>query len=92
MVSDLLSTNTIKFPTVDKIFMQIKESTSIDKRVNKDFEFLTGYIRREWNLGKAPIDNLTRLLESKGVVISKIFLDDVIDGFSFGMMEDHSFC
>lgn len=37
-----------------------------------DIEDITMYIREQWNLGAAPISNMSRLLESHGVVIATI--------------------
>lgn len=40
-------------------------------------------LRKHWRLGSAPIPHLTRLLESKGIVISLVYLDSPgIDGLS----------
>lgn len=42
-----------------------------------------GYIRQQWNLGDAPIDNLSLLLEEKGFVVSRFDTQsDKVDAFS----------
>lgn len=71
----------VKFPPVDNFFTRVKKSLAIEKE-RKDFDSLSKVIRREWGLGLGPINNLTRTLEKKGVIIVKLDLDDKIDGFS----------
>ncbi len=73
----------IKFPPVDDLFLKIKRSHNVDKKEKRHIELLAKIIRREWGLGLEPICNLTRILEKKGIIIVKMDLDDVIDGFSF---------
>lgn len=50
---------------------------------NEKIELLAEEQRKLWNLGKRPIKNLTRLLESSGVMITKDWLDsEDMDGVS----------
>jgi len=72
----------IKFPEVDPLFLKIKQSIAIDRGIDK-IESFAKLIRREWQLKEEPIEDLTRLLERKGVIIIKLPLAENIDGFSF---------
>ena len=72
----------IRFPQVDKLFMEIKQSMNIEKK-GFDANLMAKLIRRYWGLSDAPIDNLCYELEKRGVFVVKLDLNDDIDGFSF---------
>ena len=72
----------IKFPPVDPLFNKIKTSTTIDED-NFDYEVMAKVIRRSWNLGYEPIQDLMYELEKRGIIIMVIDLPEQIDGFSF---------
>lgn len=73
----------VKFPEVDSLFKKIRESEALSLRTNRDMEALSRLVRRSWGLGKAPISNLTRELEKRGVIIAFLPLDEKLDAFSF---------
>lgn len=61
----------IIFPDVDLPSLP-EELCERDKYSSEDIEEITKYIRRCWKLGSGPIANMSRLLESHGVVIATI--------------------
>ena len=69
-------------PAVDQLFMEIKNSVSIEKH-RFDVESMSKWIRKKWNLGYGPIDNLMFELEKRGIIISVMKMPDDIDGFSY---------
>ena len=72
----------LHLPAVDQLFMEIKNSVSIEKH-RFDVESMSKWIRKKWNLGYGPIDNLMFELEKRGIIISVMKMPDDIDGFSY---------
>ena len=57
----------VKFPPVDPLFDKIKTSTNIDED-NFNYEVMAKVIRRSWNLGYEPIQDLMYELEKRGIM------------------------
>ena len=72
----------IKFPDVDPLFMEIKESLAVNQNP-LDVETMARWIRKKWHLGYGPLNNLILELEKRGVVIILMDFSDDIDGFSY---------
>ena len=45
-------------------------------------ESLAQALRKHWNLGNGPISNMVRLMETNGIIVSKVSIADRIDAFS----------
>lgn len=73
----------ISFPPVDPLFVKVNEMFQAEEVTDRGIEALSKYVRKEWGLGVAPIPNLIRLLEQKGVIICSLSIDEKLDGFSF---------
>lgn len=72
--------NQLNFPKVEIS----KEKIDVSSLDDQNIEELALSLREKWNLGKAPIYNLTSILEKKGVFISSVEdLGDKVDAFSF---------
>lgn len=51
--------------------------------VLEQIEFIASSVRKQWNLGTGPIDNLQYILESNGIIVTGFKnVDDHIDAFS----------
>lgn len=75
-------TKKVNLPKVDPLFDNIKQSLNIEKR-EFNYEFMAKLIRKSWNLGYEPFDDLMYELEKRGILIIKLDLSDDIDGFSY---------
>jgi Zn-dependent peptidase ImmA (M78 family)/DNA-binding XRE family transcriptional regulator len=73
----------ITFPPVDPLFTKVKEMFHTENVADRGIEALSKYVRKEWGLGVAPIPNLIRLLEKRGVIVCVLSIDEKLDGFSF---------
>lgn len=71
----------IEFPNVNLPKVHTPCSPEL---ISKDFiEEIADLVRDYWGLGDAPIDNLTRLLENNGFIVSFFDLEaDTLDAFS----------
>lgn len=72
----------VKFPDVDPLFMEIKESLTVNRKP-LDVETMARWIRKKWHLGYGPLNNLILELEKRGVIIILMDFSDDIDGFSY---------
>lgn len=72
----------VKFPDVDPLFMEIKESLAVNQKP-LDVETMARWIRKKWGLGYGPLNNLVLELEKRGVVVILMDFSDDIDGFSY---------
>jgi Zn-dependent peptidase ImmA (M78 family)/transcriptional regulator with XRE-family HTH domain len=71
----------VHFPEVD--IPDISDYTSKDNLEIEDIENIATAVRKSWNLGSSPIENITEILQEKGFVISRIeFHNQKIDAFS----------
>ena len=61
----------IIFPDVDLPVLPDKYAQIIEFSYD-DIEDIALYLRRHWNLGTAPIKNMSRLLESHGIVVASV--------------------
>lgn len=73
----------ITFPPVDPLFTKAKELFQAEEVTDRGVEALSKYVRKEWGLSVAPIPNLIRLLEQRGVIVCILSIDEKLDGFSF---------
>lgn len=68
----------IRLPELDLIDVPYKEEYT-----SEDIIKIVHDLRNHWNLGNKPISNLTYLMQEKGCVIARIFLDSQkTDGYS----------
>jgi len=71
----------VEFPSVN--FPNIDPPDSPEKISEQYIEDAADYLRQFWGLSDAPIENITRLVENNGIVVSFFDLGaDGLDGFS----------
>lgn len=89
----------IMYPQVDLPSLPDKYTSSAGYTLD-DFEDISMALRKQWNLGEAPIPNMARLLESRGFIIATInsgftetdACSSIIDGRPFIFLDTQKEC
>ncbi|MFQ3857906.1 helix-turn-helix domain-containing protein [Leptospira kirschneri] len=58
------------------------EISDFENLTDEEIEDLATAVRKHWGLGNGPINNLVRLLEINGVIVSRVSVVNEIDAFS----------
>ena len=67
-LNDSLYMPTLNLPTIDLMLNK-------PNFANSDFEEIAGLVRRHWELGDGPIDNLAYTMEKNGIILSGVEID-----------------
>ncbi|EMO68682.1 PF06114 domain protein [Leptospira kirschneri str. 200803703] len=78
--------NYINFPSLDLPNFNIPADVYGLK--NHQLEEYANALRKHWDLGVGPIDNMVNLLENKGVFVSRFNFDKQLDAFSITIDQD----
>ncbi|WP_017851092.1 helix-turn-helix domain-containing protein [Leptospira interrogans serovar Szwajizak] len=80
--------NYINFPALNIPKFSIPDEFANLEQERKQIENFANELRKYWNLGQGPIENMVRTLENNGVFVSRFGFDENLDAFSICVDND----
>lgn len=80
--------NYINFPTLNIPKFSIPGEFDNLEQERAQIENYANELRKHWNLGQGPIENMVRTLENNGVFVSRFGFDKNLDAFSICVKND----